>query len=201
MTLPDRIATPTPRQWGISSRNSFVFFVVALLSVTIIGSSSVRSQTRQEAEYRLKAVYLMNFLQFVDWPDSTFSGEDAPIVLGILGLDPFGRIMDETLQNEKVGERPIVVKRFRTLDQLDECNALFVSASEKGDLGRIFERISDSPVLTVSDIDGFEDSGGGICFYVEKNKVRFSINIRTMRFANLKVSSKLLRLARVIDPS
>lgn len=143
----------------------------------------------------------MNFLQFVDWPDSTFTNEGAPIVLGILGRDPFGRIMDETLQNEKVGERPIVVKRFGALEELDECNALFVSASEKGNLGRIFERIGDSAVLTVSDFDGFEDSGGGICFYVEKNKVRFSINIRTMRLANLKVSSKLLRLARVIDPS
>lgn len=159
------------------------------------------SQTKEEVEYRLKAVYLLNFLQFVDWPDSTFKDENAPIVLGILGRDPFGMILDETLAQEKVGGRPILIKRFRALEGVDECNALFIGSSEGIDLEDILQRLGESSVLTVSDIEGFENAGGGIGFYIEKNRVRFSINIRTMRFANLKVSSKLLRLARIIDPS
>jgi len=158
-----------------------------------------QSQTDHEAEYRFKAVYLLNFLQFVEWPDSSFANDESSIVLAVLGRDPFESTLDETVQSERIGNHPILVRRFMTLDELAPCHVLFISVSEKQTYRAALKRFNGFPVLTVSDIEGFGDTGGSIGFYMEDQKIRFEINTEALRHANLKVSSKLLRLARVIN--
>lgn len=198
------VNSPTGAHVRVTMNVRRALLVWSVVLSVVIGPACwgrLQAQTTEEVEYRLKAVYLLNFLHFVEWPDSTFTDENAPVVLGIMGRDPFGKILDEALAGEQVGGRPIVIRRLKTLDGVDECHALFIASSEKAGLADILEELSGSSVLTVSDMEGFDDAGGGIGFYIERNKVRFSINIRTMRIANLKVSSKLLRLARIVEPS
>ncbi|HTR82092.1 MAG TPA: YfiR family protein [Bacteroidota bacterium] len=174
--------------------------IVIIASICIFRSSIAHAQTSKEVEYRFKAVYILNFLQFVEWPDSAFPNQDAPIVLAVLGEDPFGKVLDETVQSEKIGARSIVVKRFHSLGEFSPCQVLFVSSSEKESFHSVLRRIGDSSTLTVSDMDDFGGQGGGIGFFMDNNKLRFEINMQALKVADLKASSKLLRLARVINP-
>ena len=157
-------------------------------------------QIQKEIEHKLKAAYLFHFLQFAEWPDSVFENEKSPIILAVLGKDPFGKILDETVMSEKIGDHPIIIKRFQSFNQLDFCHVLYIGSSEKYTFRNILKHIGESPVLTISDIDGFSEQGGNISFYLEENKVRFAINMQTLKQADLKVSSKLLRLAKIINP-
>ena len=176
-------------------------FLVPVLSLAILHAPLSIAQSEREIEYRFKAVYILNFFQFVEWPDSSFENDRSPIVLAVLGDDPFGKILDETVQSEKVGSHPIIVKRFHVLNELGSCHAIFISSSEKGSVQTILKHVDDRPILTISDIDDFGDRGGDIGFYLENNKIRFAINMQALKQSDLKVSSKLLRLAKVINPS
>jgi hypothetical protein len=176
------------------------FYLIICIAALQFNSDLAYSQTQKEIEYRLKAAYLFNFIQFVEWPPEVFENEESPIIIAVLGIDPFGKILDETIQNEKIGNHPIVIKRFRYFSQLEFCHVLYISYSERGSIRSILNRIKDSSILTVSDINDFGSYGGNISFYLEENKLRFAINLQTLDQADLKVSSKLLRLAKVINP-
>jgi hypothetical protein len=158
------------------------------------------AQSQKELEYKLKAVFLFNFLQFTEWPDSAFTDARAPIILGVVGIDQFGTVLDEVVQSEKVGLHPITVARFRTEDEITKCQALFVCKSEKDNCQTILNGVRGSPTLTVSEISGFSSFGGCIRFYFENSKLRFEINMKALGQAHLRLSSKLLRLARIINP-
>lgn len=146
-------------------------------------------------EYDLKAAFLFNFAKFVEWPESAFAGERAPLTICVYGDDPFGSTLDEVVQGERVGERTLLVQRPGSPDGLGGCHVLFVSRSEKDRLGEVMSQVRDKPVLTVSDTDGFLRAGGVINFVLEGNKVRFLIDQEAAGRSELKISSKLMRLA------
>jgi hypothetical protein len=150
-------------------------------------------------EYRIKAAFLYNFAQFVEWP-SKDSKKDAPFVIGVLGRDPFGDEID-SLQNEMLHGRRIVVKRYQTVDQLNPSNDLiFISPSEQSELDQILDKLAGTDVLTVGDGAGFADKGGVIGFITKENKVRFVVNQKSAEQKGLHVNSQLLSLAeRVIS--
>jgi hypothetical protein len=172
-----------------------------IIALILFNAAAGNAQSQKELEYKLKAVYLFNFLQFSEWPDSAFTDARSPIILGVVGNDPFGTVLDEVLQSEKVGVHPITVVRFRTADEITSCQALFVCMSEKDNCQTILNGVQGYATLTVSEISGFNYLGGCIRFYIENNKLRFEINMKALKQAQLKVSSKLLRLARIINPS
>jgi uncharacterized protein DUF4154 len=145
--------------------------------------------------YQVKAVFLFNFAQFVTWPSTESS--DAPLVIGILGDDPFGPYLDETVRGEKVNNRPLTIQRFRRNGEARNCNILFISQSERDRVPQILFSCKGRSILTVSDIDGFVELGGMIQFFTEKSKIRMRINLEAVKLANLKISSKLLRVAEV----
>lgn len=149
----------------------------------------------QAPEYDLKAAFLFNFAKFVEWPESAFAGERAPLSICVYGQDPFGLALDAVVQGERVGERSLLVQRPDSLDDLEECHVLFVARSEKGRLGEVLERVKGEPVLTVSDTDGFLRAGGIINFILEGSKVRFLIDQEAAERSGLEISSKLMRLA------
>ncbi|HEY1794151.1 MAG TPA: YfiR family protein [Opitutaceae bacterium] len=149
-------------------------------------------------EYQIKAVFLYNFAEFVDWPAGSFPDPQAPLVIGILGDDPFGSMIDEAVKGERVSGRPIVIRRFRTASEISGCQILFISRSEKDRLPEIMRDIRDMSVLTVSDADGFSRAGGMIRFIMENNKVRLRINPQAAKQARLSISSKLLRPAQIV---
>ena len=146
-------------------------------------------------EYDLKAAFLFNFAKFVEWPESAFAGDRAPLTICVYGDDPFGSTLDGVVQNERVGERTLLVQRPDSLDDLGGCHVLFVSRSEKDRLGGVMSQIKGKPVLTVSDTDGFLRAGGIINFILESSKVRFLIDQEAAERSGLKISSKLMRLA------
>lgn len=145
---------------------------------------------------QVKAVFLFNFTQFVTWPSFSFNGSNAPFVIGVLGTDPFGRYLDNVVEGEQVDGHPIVVKRYDEAKEARDCQLLFINKSNPAE---VLKEINNQPVLTVSDADNFARKGGMIRFYVENNKIRLQINARAAKAANLSISSKLLRLANVID--
>jgi uncharacterized protein DUF4154 len=149
-------------------------------------------------EYQLKAVFLFNFAQFVEWPASAFPGPDAPLVIGILGDDPFGPYLDETIRGESVNNRPLSIRRYRTVQEIDTCHILFVSRREQGHLQGILDSLKGRSILTVSDFEGFASRGGMIRFVTDRNRIRLRINLDAARAANLTLSSKLLRPAQIV---
>lgn len=156
------------------------------------------AQSSASPEYQLKAVFLFNFAQFVEWPASAFPSRETPLVIGVLGEDPFGPYLDETVREEKVNDRPLVVRRYRTVEEITTCHILFVSRREEGRFQGILDRLRGRSILTVSDADRFATRGGVIRFVTDHNRIRFRINLDAAKAADLTLSSKLLRAAQIV---
>lgn len=150
-------------------------------------------------EYQVKAVFLFNFAQFVEWPAAAFGGEQAPLVIGLLGDDPFGAYLDEAVRGETVHGRPLRIERYQRVEEIRTCHVLYVSRSEAGRLPQILAALRGREILAVSDVDGFAGRGGAIQFIMERNKVRLRINVDAARAAALTISSKLLRPAEIVS--
>ena len=149
-------------------------------------------------EYAYKAGLLAKLDQFVEWPARAFHDAQSPLVIGVLGEDPFGSYLDELVQGEKVGERSIVVRRFRRGADVADCHILFISRSEAGQFDKIISALAGHSVLTVGDDEGFERAGGMVRFVIENNKVRLHIDDNAAKAVELTISSKLLRLATLV---
>ncbi|MHC4114399.1 MAG: YfiR family protein [Planctomycetota bacterium] len=151
-------------------------------------------------EYQLKAAFLYNFLNFVEWPEEKVANSDE-IIIGIIGKDPFGGAF-ETLKNKKVKNKKVVIKKFRKFKQmpnaksLQNCYLLFICPSERENAQKIIETVGKSPVLTVGEQDDFLKKGGIINFYSEENKISFEINRSKAKKAGITIRSRLLRLAK-----
>ena len=156
-----------------------------------------RAESPAFNEYEVKAAFLFNFTQFVEWPPAAFATAASPIHIGVLGDDPFGELFDQTVRGEMVKNRTIVIKRARRVEDLTNCHVLFIAKSEKPRLVQIMSVVQGRPILTVSDLDQFNRRGGIINFFFEGNKVRFEINLAAAERAGLKISSKLLKLGKV----
>jgi hypothetical protein len=170
--------------------------LIALLAPSELISASPPALAQ---EYEIKAVFLYNFAQFVEWPPDAFPDKSAPLVIGILGTDPFGAYMDDVVRGETVNGRPFVIRRFARADEVDGCHILFISSSESGHLDEILDSLKGKSVLTVGEMDGFSQFGGIIRFVTENNKVRLRINVTAAKLAGLKISSKLLRPAQIVS--
>ena len=153
---------------------------------------------RAASEYQIKAAYLFNFTQFVQWPSNAFVEANAPLTIGIVGEDPFGSALEDITRGEKVAGHPLVIKHLKAADDLSACQILFISRSEKDRADSIVESLRGKPVLTVSELDQFGQRGGIIRFVTKEQNVRFEINTGVAEGAHLKLSSKLLGLARIV---
>jgi hypothetical protein len=167
------------------------------LSALTLGASG---QTVPSREYQLKAVFLFNFAQFVTWPPTAFADENAPLVIAVLGEDPFGNYLDETVRGEKVGGHPLVIRRYDRVEDIKDCHILFVSPSENTRMKDIIAGLRGRSILTVGETDGFAHEGGMIRFMTEQNKIHLRINLEAARAENLTISSRLLRLADIVGP-
>ena len=176
-----------------------LFGVCVVMSVLLLaGGLESPVQAAPSPEYQLKAVFLFNFAQFVDWPPQAFPETQTPLVIGVLGEDPFGAYLDETVRGEKVNSRPLTVQRYRRVDEIKTCHLLFISRSEANRLEQIVAGLKDRNILTVADGEGFARRGVMIRFVTERNKIRLRINLETAKAANLTISSKLLRPADIV---
>jgi hypothetical protein len=176
--------------------------VAVLLSLSVaVGANAQSSASAASSEYLIKAGFIYNFAQLVQWPSAAFSQADSPIVIGILGTDPFGTSIDRVVENKKLDGRSLVVKRLRwskDLKELTECNILFVGSSEKEHIPDLINMVKWLPILTIGETPGFAARGGIINLTLEDNKVRFEVNIGAAKQANLNISSRLLALAKIV---
>ena len=194
MNPPDLTAAdlPTRRSNHSPRRTLLVCWGLGLLALVTAGHASAETA----AGYKLQGRYLVNFTEFVDWPPRTFATRASPILIGVLGEDPFGDVLDEILKNRLVNGRRLEIKRSRTVDDLKACQVLYISNSEKAHQVQLLATLAGQPVLTVSDLDEFLARGGMIRFRVHRQKVRFSVNIAAAERAGLKIDSQLLNLVR-----
>ena len=173
--------------------------VVLIALLALAAALPARAQA-PPTEYEVKAVFLFNFSQFVDWPAAAFADGHSPLIIGVLGSDPFGATLDEIVRGETVNGRPLAVRRYQSPDQIDSCHILFIDRSQEPQLDAIVAALKDRSVLTVGDFDSFARRGGMIRFDTVGNKIRLRVNLTAAQEAKLTISSKLLRPAQILQP-
>lgn len=172
---------------------------VLIVALTLAASTHVGGAEISVAkEYQLKAAFLYNFTKFADWPAHCFSGTNSPIVLGILGRNPFGTELEKTITDRKVNGRSIVVRPVNNAREALETHVLFVSGAEDNRLEELAQAISGAPILTVGESEMFARRNGIINFFIESDKLRFDINMDAADRAGLKISAQLQKLAKTV---
>lgn len=172
----------------------------ALLTLVVLVTGAVRLPAAVTAalpvqranEYSVKAALIYNIAKFVTWPASAFPAPGAPLTVCVLGADPFGSVLDETLRGRQIAGRPVTARRIAEPDA--SCHILFVASSEYKRLGVILEKMQKASVLTVSDLDGFSRNGGIVEFVTAEDRIHFVINAKAAG-PSLKLSARLLDIA------
>jgi YfiR/HmsC-like len=172
------------------------FFGLLLFILSFNACGPVHAQ--ESKEYQLKAAFLFNFAQFVKWPSDSFASADAPFCIGILGDDPFGAALEDTIQGETINSHKLRVMHGHSFDDLKDCQLIFICKSEGDRMSEILSQLDSKPILTVSDIESFAQNGGIIDFYLQGGRVRFEINPDSAQRRGLKISSQLLTLGKIV---
>jgi hypothetical protein len=169
-------------------------FLLFAANWSLFGAGSAQAQQARPTESQVKAAYLFNFGKFIRWPDAR-SGADDTLDICVLGKNPFGRVLDDTVKGETIGSRKVVARIFPDIRDASGCRILFVSPSEEGHLAGILSAAKQMGALTVSDIPHFVERGGMIEFVVQDERIRFAVNAIPVEEAGLTVSSELLKVA------
>lgn len=156
------------------------------------------AQPANPNEYQLKAAFLFNFLQFVDWPPSAFAGPQDPLSICVLGPDPFGTDLDSIIAGERIGGREIQIQRLTPQDAPAGCHLLFVNLRSTQQLRSTLSSLKGQPILTVSDATPFAHLGGMIEFVTQNDRIRLRVNLHAASEAQLRLSSKLLRRSEIV---
>jgi len=173
-----------------------------LLAAFLFTLSAISSAAEPTREYKIKAVFLYKFLLFTEWPKEAMEGNDR-FVIGIIGRDPFGDAFEE-VEGTDIGGRRLVISRFETdalttsKDSLRNCHLLFIASTPPMKLKEILGAVSDLPIVTVSDMNGFCESGGMINFVNRKGLVRFVINKSSAERVGIRFRAKLYRVADAV---
>lgn len=147
--------------------------------------------------YDVEAAYLYNFGKFVQWP-SLPDSNSQPFSICILGQDNFGKKLDDLVAGENIQGRKIVARRLSSVEDMDQCQIIFIGLSEDNRLARDLEALQDKPVLTVSNLPDFLERGGAIQFLIQNNRVRFAVDLPAAKRARLELSSELLKVAAYV---
>jgi hypothetical protein len=177
----------------IAARRGLLFAIV-LACVVVPCINAAEAPTESQVE----AVFVFNFSRFVEWPPEVFAAPTDPFVIGILGTDPFGARLDEAVRGEVINGRPLIVRRFRNIADVGNCQILFIDRSETDRLQQILAALDHRSTLTVSEVDGASQRGIMIQFATENHRIRLRINVESARAAGLTISSKLLRPAEIV---
>jgi hypothetical protein len=182
------------------SKYKFGFYASCMVGVVlVITGFNSKDQFASNEEYKVKAVFLYNFARFVEWPADAFPQADSPFIIGVLGEDPFGPYLDETVRGEKVNERSLITIRYEKAGDIENCHILFISKSLTEKQEGILSAIKGKKILTVGDVSGFTKNGGMIRFLNEDNRIKILINLEAVKSEELVISSKLLRIAKIVE--
>ena len=175
-----------------------IFTCLAAFCTLLAWSPTARSQSDADAEYRVKLAYLYHFAQFIQWPPEAFHDQAAPLALCVAGQNPFRGEIEQELRGREVNGHPVQIKKLRPDDDPKACHIVFLPASEKKQTEKVLAALKGSSTLTVGETQGFVDLGGIINLTLDQNKLRFEVNLDAALQTQLKISSKLLALARIV---
>ena len=176
-------------------RNAIVAGGVAFMLMTSAWVTQAWAATASDVQ----AAYLFNFVRFVEWPDSAFANAAAPVRICVLGTTAFVEVARASIDGKSVGERQVVVQPTENVLESHGCHILYFDRSRNEDESEVLSTFARQSVLTVSEVDGFAKRGGVANFVTVDDKVRFVINKKAADAAGLKISSKLLRIAQVVE--
>jgi hypothetical protein len=177
--------------------------LVCLLAVLLPGWVAVAQVPEQAAvinrEYSIKAAFLYQFSHYVEWPPQALRGDQQPFVIGVLHSDPFGTALAHVAQTKTVNGHPMDVRVLKSREGVEQCQILFVPKNAPPNLqAAVLQAAHTSAVLVVGETDDFIERGGDVQFFLEGNKVRFAFSAQLAKREDLKVSSKLLALAKIV---
>ena len=152
-------------------------------------------------ESQVKAMFVYNFLKFVEWPPNASLGATDPFVVVIIGEGATADATARFLESKSIGERPLLVVRNRSDQSLEGARAAFVAERDAKKLHRVLDAAAAAGVLTIGEGEDFTTHGGVIGLLVQDRKVRFDVDTSAAQTAGLRVSSKLLTLTRAIRSS
>lgn len=181
----------------LSNSKTFVhqYFYTFLLAICSGFYSS--AQILPSSEYQEKAVFILNFTQFIKWPDTAFASINSPLIIGILGDNPFESYLEEKVKGEKTNGHPLIVQYYKNVEDIKPCHLLFINIHEKNKQEEVIESLKGMSILSVTDDPDLSKQKEVIKFYKENNKIQFQINTEAAKEANLVVSSKLLNIAKI----
>jgi hypothetical protein len=167
-----------------------------LVAASLAATGRVQAQSGS-LEYPVKAAFLYKFGSFVTWPAPAFEAQGAPVVVCVLGDDPFGSQLDRLVSSATVGGRPLTVRRLARVGPESGCHILYVGGSQAQPAAEALRAVAGVPVLTVTD-EARGGARGAVHFVVRQNRVRFEIDPAAAARNGLQVSSKLLNLALAV---
>jgi len=181
-------------------RRYLCVFLCQLLALWVVFSGGLvaRAESPAPTMHQVQAAFLFNFAKFVTWPDDAFERSGSSLIIGVLGEDPFGAVLEETVRDKTIMGKKLAVKRFVRVQDAVKSHILFLSSSEESQLLPMLKVLEKTTVLTVSDMEEFAERGGMVAFTVEDQKVRFNVNVEAVERAGLKMGSQLLKLARIV---
>jgi hypothetical protein len=169
-----------------------------LVGVVVL-SAVARSARADAPEYQVKAEFIERFTRFIDWPAGAFADDKSPFVLCIAGTNPFGAYLDAFRRGRPIKNRAVTLRSLVEPSDTDGCHLVFVASDERKRLGEFIARTSHKPILTIGDSDGYARAGVLINLYLETRNIRFEVNVVAVKASGLKFSSKLLKLAHIVD--
>jgi hypothetical protein len=175
----------------------YLFYVISALCLIACSAVNLPAQEQKAEEYQVKALFLCNFINFVDWPADSSIHSSPTINVCVIGDDPFGNALDG-IRDKTFKDKKLAIRFYRSYDDPKGCHLLFIPATENRHSAQILKSVREANVLTVGDTEESARQGAIIGFYIEQKKVRFAINIEAARRAGLKISAKLLKLAKII---
>ena len=164
----------------------------------VAGARWDSAQGNASSEYQVKAAFLFHFAQFVDWPPGAFKDAGTPVTYCTVGGDPFRGALEASLSGKAIEGRWVRVLHFKEAQEIQGCQVLFIGMADKKFISATLANLKGTPVLTVAESDHFAQDGGMIGFFLEDNKVRFEINLNAAERAKLKISARLLALAKTV---
>jgi hypothetical protein len=162
------------------------------------GARWLSAQGNASSEYQVKAAFLFHFAQFVDWPSEAFKDAGTPLTYCTAGGDPFRGALDASLNGKVIDGRWVRVLHFKEAQEIQGCQVLFIGIADKKFTSATLANLKGTPVLTVGESEHFVQEGGMIGFFLEDNKVRFDINLDAAARGKLKISARLLLLAKTV---
>ncbi len=199
------IHTRTPHTaLGRASLALALAFGVWMVATATMGSSRsfasapIAAPTAEVDEYDVKAAFVFNFARYASWPKGTFAKADSPIVVAVVGKDPFGKKLEAVINKRKIGKRPVIVRRYATAADIKEAHLAVLGKLSSEEQKAAVKTLKKRGALIIADSGGTEKSGASLGFIVDKSKIRFEVHAKNLKASKIRLGSQLLKLAKIV---